>query len=322
KRKSRYAMLALIIGSNLPDADIVTALHGGVDYLKNHRGITHSLLGLTVLAVILACILYAVGRKVSPRKNSPPLSLKWLFIVCWIATAVHVLMDFTNQYGVRPFLPFSGRWYAWDIMPIVGPYLLVILILGLGLPVLLRLVSQEIGASKRASKTGRTGAIVALCAMVALWGLRDFAHRRVLSMLDSHAYDQQNPRRVGAFPSPLSPFEWTGVVETSSAYYLLDANALAGDVEPSTAQMLRKPPPSPALTAAEHAAAAKVFLNFARFPWAMVNATQEGFEVYIRDLRYASPRSSEWGFVLEIDLDQSLRVQHASFSFRRAKPVY
>ncbi|HEX5484281.1 MAG TPA: metal-dependent hydrolase, partial [Terriglobia bacterium] len=47
KRKSRYAMLALIIGSNLPDADIVTALHGGVDYLKNHRGITHSLLGLT-----------------------------------------------------------------------------------------------------------------------------------------------------------------------------------------------------------------------------------------------------------------------------------
>lgn len=322
KRKSRYAMLALIIGSNLPDADIVTALDGGVNYLKNHRGITHSLLGLTVLAVILALAMYALGRMVSPRKNSPPLSLKWLFIVCWIATACHVLMDFTNAYGIRPFLPFSGRWVAWDIMPIVGPYLLVILILGLGLPAVLKLVTEEVGAGNRVSRTGRTGAIVALCAMLALWGLRDFAHRRTLGMLNAHTYGEQTAVRLGAFPSPLSPFEWTGVAETDSSFYLLNADALASDVETSSAQMFRKPPASPELTAAQNAPAAKVFLNFARFPWAMVNATEEGFEVYIRDLRFASPRSSAWGFVLEIDLDRSLRVQHESFSFRREKPVY
>src|SRR5207244_8174094 len=47
-RKTRYATLALVIGSNLPDVDIVTRLAGSATYLKYHRGITHSVLGVTM----------------------------------------------------------------------------------------------------------------------------------------------------------------------------------------------------------------------------------------------------------------------------------
>ena len=125
-RKTRYATLALLVGSNLPDIDIVARLGGSAAYLNYHRGITHSILGVVTLGALLAATIYYLGRKASPpnKRSVPPLDGPWLLAICLISTAGHVLMDFTNAYGVRPFMPFSGRWYAWDIMFIFDPLLL------------------------------------------------------------------------------------------------------------------------------------------------------------------------------------------------------
>ncbi len=320
-RKTRFSLLALIIGSNLPDIDVVASPGGGIDYLRYHRGITHSLVGLTGLAVILAAVIWLCGRRAAPKEDAPQLKFKWLFLVCWIATACHVLMDFTNAYGIRPFLPFSERWFAWDIMPIVGPYLLLVLILGLGVPAILRLVAAEVGARQSSLAAARNGAIFSLCAVVAIWGLRDFSHRRALGMLNSHSFGQENPLRVGAFPSPLSPFRWIGVVETGRADYILRANSLADDVDVEDAETLPKPSPSPALAAAQKTPAAGIFLQFARFPWAMVARTEEGYAVYLRDLRFASPDSRRWEFVLRIFLTPSYRLRTESFVFSMERPL-
>src|SRR5215470_2748107 len=189
-RKTRFATLALVVGSNLPDVDVAWAYGGAATYLKYHRGITHSFVGVTALAALLAGVIYSAGRKAAPKKNAPPLDLPWLLAVCWIATAGHILMDFTNAFGVRLFLPFNARWYAWDIMFILDPLLLALLALGLGIPAILRLASEEVGAAR---PTYRRGAIFSLACLVLLWGLRDVAHRRVLSQLDSHTYGHENP---------------------------------------------------------------------------------------------------------------------------------
>jgi inner membrane protein len=321
KRKTRFALWAFIIGSNLPDADVVSAFGGSAAYLNYHRGITHSLVGLSTLAAVLALLIYVLGRPAAPKKNAPALSLKWLFIVCWISTACHVLMDYTNSYGIRPFLPFSGRWLALDIMPIVDPYVLALLVLGLGVASVLRLVSEEVGVKKCGSGGGiRAGAIFSLCGILAIAGVRALAHHRALGMLNANDYGQEAPVRVGAFPSAVNPFEWTGLVETPSSYYVLAVNALAGGVDLDQAEPLHKPGPSKALTAAQDASTAKVFLKFARFPWATVLGTEDGYTVYIRDLRFGTPMSSHWNFVVEVQLDRSLRVLHQSFSFFRPSP--
>src|SRR5690348_1662535 len=170
-RKTRFATFTLIVGANLPDTDLVATFGGASTYLKFHRGITHSILGAAILATALGAIVYFAGRKApQSKKGGPPVDWKWLMIISWIALASHVLMDFTNSYGVRPFLPFSGQWYAWDIMPIIDLILWAILILGLTLPPLFRLISEEVGAAKTKP---RGGAIFALCGMLALWGVRD-----------------------------------------------------------------------------------------------------------------------------------------------------
>lgn len=312
-RKTRFATLTLIVGANLPDIDLVATFGGGATYLKYHRGITHSILGAAMLATALGALVYFGGRKAPQAKAAgPPLDLRWLIGISWIALASHVLMDFTNSYGIRPFLPFSGRWYAWDIMPIIDVLLWALLILGLALPPLFRLISEEVGAAKTKP---RGGAIFALCAMVALWGVRDLAHRRVIGFLDSHVYGQENPVQLGAFPSTVNPFSWNGVVETDSGFYLLPARALDSDVDTEHATVLHKPEPSPALAAASKTRTAQIFLDFARFPWPNIEDTDNGFFISIQDLRYASTSNQRRAFVVEIGLDKNLRVLSESFNF-------
>jgi inner membrane protein len=310
-RKTRFATLTLIAAANLPDIDILSRFWGSATYLKYHRGITHSILGVSLLAFLLAWTIYLLGRNAKPKPGPPP-SLGWLLVLAWIGTASHLLMDFTNSYGARPFMPFSARWYAWDIMFIFDPLLLLLLCLGLGLPTLLRLVSEEVGARK---SRPAWGAVFSLCALLFLWGLRDVAHRRVLGFLEAHTYSEQDPLRVGAFPSPFNPFEWTGVVETDTAFDVLPASALENDVDPRTALQFHKPQASPALDAALKTRTGRIFMDFARFPWAQTDENDEGFDVQIRDLRFYTNLGGG-GFLAEIEMDKALRVLSESFSFR------
>jgi len=312
-RKTRFATLTVILGANLPDIDLVSRLDSSATYLKYHRGITHSILGVTVLALLLAWAVSALGRKARP-KASLPLAGRWLLLAAWLGTASHLLLDFTNSYGVRPFLPFSGRWYSWDIMFIFDPLLLAFLIVGLGLPTILRLVSEEVGISPSADGP-RWGAVFSLCALASLWGIRDFAHRRVLAQLDAHTYSDQNPLRLGAFPAPANPFVWTGVVETDSAFHVLPADALAEDVDPESARLFHKPEPSAPLDSALKTRTARIFMNFARFPWAQVEESDAGFNVNIRDLRFISGLGRGRGFTVDVELDKGLRPRSESFNF-------
>ena len=311
-RKTRYATLAIVIGANLPDIDMISGFWGNVSYLKYHRGITHSIIGITVLAALLAAIVYFLGKRARPPKSGPPLDGRWLLLGCWIATASNLLLDLTNQYGARPFMPFNSHWYAWDIVPIVDPVLLLILVAGLGLPALFRLITEEVGARKT---DFRKGAIISLCAMVAWWGVREVSHSRALNMLDAVSYYQQNPQRLGAFPSFANPFDWTGVVETSQAYYVLPLDVLSGSLDLHDARVFRKAEPSPALNAALATRTARVFLNFARFPWTEVIPSEDGPTVMIRDLRFQPAGYERGGFAVRIQLDKDLHVRSQTLSF-------
>ena len=311
-RKTRYATLALVIGSNLPDIDSVSGFWGSVTYLEHHRGITHSIIGVATLGIALAAGIYLLGKRARPKATGPPLDGRWLLLACCVATGSHLLFDFTNSYGVRPFLPFSGQWYAWGIEPIVDPLLWLALIAGLGLPALFRLITEEVGARK----TGfQTGAIFSLCAIVALWGLRDFSHRRALNMLDSIRYHQTDAQRLGAFPTFTNPFDWTGVVETSGAFYVLPVSTLSASLELANARVFHKPGPSAALKTALETRTARVFMDFARFPWPEVIPTESGITVIVRDLRFQSANSRGGGFAIRIKLDQQLHVLSQEFDF-------
>src|SRR6201988_2764255 len=118
-----------VLAPNAPDADIIVLAFGDRwDFLQHHRGLTPAIVGVIGLAFLLPLSFYAVDRLWSRFRNrAPTTKLKGLLIASFIASATHPLLDWTNNYGIRFFLPWSQKWSYGDLVFIVDPYIWLIL---------------------------------------------------------------------------------------------------------------------------------------------------------------------------------------------------
>lgn len=124
ERLSPYATAVCIMAANAPDADVITRIWGRWFSLEHHRGITHSIVGVIAIGFILPVLFYLADRAIAKwKERKPRVKLRGLLIVSLVATASHPLLDWTNNYGVRPFLPFNEQWYYGDIVFILDPWL-------------------------------------------------------------------------------------------------------------------------------------------------------------------------------------------------------
>ena len=122
---TRRALLVstMVIGSNLPDADLLYSGFGGarLGYLLQHRGYTHTVVG----ALIAAALMYGAWELWLRQRRLIPSSAErvWLLAVAITGPLLHLTMDFTNSYGVHPFWPFYDGWLYGDSVFIVEPLL-------------------------------------------------------------------------------------------------------------------------------------------------------------------------------------------------------
>ena len=125
ERLSPKGTAVCVLAANAPDSDIVALLLGDRwTYLHHHRGITHSIIGTLVLALIVPVAFYLLDRLVAGvRKRQPSIRLNALLAASLIVSATHPFMDWTNNYGVRLLLPWSPRWFYGDLVFIVDPFL-------------------------------------------------------------------------------------------------------------------------------------------------------------------------------------------------------
>ena len=129
ERWSPCATVVCILSANAPDIDVISGFFGGRwTLLHYHRGITHSIIGTLALGFLIPSIFYAVDRAIAQRRKRPPqIRYRGLLIASLIAAATHPLMDWTNNYGVRPLLPWSGKWFYGDLVFIIDPYIWLVL---------------------------------------------------------------------------------------------------------------------------------------------------------------------------------------------------
>src|SRR2546428_377483 len=106
----------------------------GLTYLEWHRGITHSLLGAAIEIAALTLLVGLGELWWSRRRGRPAAPWAWLALCMAAAVLSHLYLDWQGSYGLRPFLPWSGRWYYADWVAIVDPVFwlapLVALLLG------------------------------------------------------------------------------------------------------------------------------------------------------------------------------------------------
>jgi inner membrane protein len=292
-RKSALTTLVMTLAAEAPDIDMLAFLRGSDYGFIQHRGITHTLVGVPFVAGLVVAIVWlgdSLWQRLRRRNPLPPRRWGWLFLFACIAVLSHLLLDFTNSYGLRPFYPFLRQWYAWDIVFIIEPLMLAVLFAALALPWLFGLVGQEIGERQRGPR-GRGMAIVALVLIAALWGLRDHEHRRALVTIDAFEYNGEAAQRVAAFPYMVNPFRWTGVAETSTAYTAMTVDTLMPGVQSRTQNYFR-PEPTPATEAARNSEFGRAYVEWARFPLLEAEhlSSPNGEElVRLLDVRFMNP---------------------------------
>jgi inner membrane protein len=319
-RGGRGATAALVLASNAPDIDIVAALGGSANYLAWHRGPSHGPLGVAGLAVLTAAMVWA-GRRLMEHSWGPPSRLRFasarlaeahsaeaaggpvrpdptsfttLLAVSIVGVLLLIMMDLPTSYGTRLLSPFSWRWYAIDLMPIIDIYLLVVLTAGLVL-------------GSRSTGMARRSAVIVLALMAANYGIRLAAHQQALaaaarrvgpalpppchpsaafgSLFDS--WPQPGAPAGGArclldtaaIPSFASPFEWRVIAQLPDGYEELDGN--------DAVWIPNRWTPMVEQAAATHTA--QVLLGFSRFPVAREFREPSGATtVRFTDLRFAT----------------------------------
>jgi membrane-bound metal-dependent hydrolase YbcI (DUF457 family) len=312
-RGGRGTTAALVLASNAPDIDIVTALGGSANYLEWHRGPTHGPLGVLGLGLVTATLVWGGARFIAAIRSAPrgapsggPIGLKpdppadaapsardapfaMLIVISMIGVLLHILMDLPTSYGTRLLSPFSWRWFAIDLMPIVDIYLWMILAAGL-----------LAGNWRRGAR--QKSAAIALALMAANYGLRVAAHQQALaaaaqvygpilpapcdpsaafgSIVDSwpHAGGSHCLVDTAALPSFGSPFDWRVIAQLPDEY-----------VEIRGEDAVRIPNRwTPQVAVAGRARTAQVLLGFSRFPvaWTFTEPTG-GATVQFSDLRFA-----------------------------------
>jgi membrane-bound metal-dependent hydrolase YbcI (DUF457 family) len=297
-RAGRGVTTALVLASNAPDIDIVTAVRGGASYLQWHRGPTHGPLGVIVLGLLTAALVRG-GQRIGDRRgkrapDDPEAPFGMLVAASMVGIFCHILMDFPTSYGTRLLSPFSWHWFATDLMPIVDIYLIIVLVAGL-----------LFGAASAEAR--RRNVAIVFVLMAANYGVRAVAHHQAIE-LAPRVFGPLMPRpcepgpgnqallsvwprdvnqtmppasvsgrcliEVAAIPSFFSPFRWRLISQLSNSYDMHDVDVLdarlRGPMRPGEGPWrvtvhypnVWRPP----VHSAAAAPIALVFLGFSRFP--------------------------------------------------------
>ena len=315
------------IAANAPDWT-EPLLYGGFSrangtFYTLHRGITHSFLGAAVETVAITIAVWGifafVRRRAAPRTVQP----LWLLLLVFLAVASHLYMDWQGSYGLRPFLPWNGRWYYGDWVAIADPvyWLVPLIALAWGAErhwrdltpvVLIAAFVLWLVLTRDSAAAWLRVTCVLLVAAGALgwikvwfgWGRRRLAAALSLAVLALYtaaqalasvpaqaAAQRVATQRFGANARWATltevgyPFTWTTLLASDDSVASAEWTVARHLADPAVREALRISPPARALA------------GFARFLAADVDSSSHPARVTLRDVRYAPPPSDGWAVV-------------------------
>ena len=297
----RAATAAVVLGSVLPDADHAASLLGSEMYLRIHRGLSHSLLGICLSSLVLALLAARFGKWRDWKRIGLLLALGQLS---------HVALDLLNSYGTQILQPFSDARFALDLLFIVDLAFTGIIVAGL--------------ARSRANPGRARAALAALVAYVGVAALlhseaRDAVRQAALrygvpvrsaqalptlpyvslpspdrlafaSAASAAAKPEPSPetgaqgRHPLEIPFPAGPFAWNGFIDDGRTY-------LRATVRPFTGQVIWRQrtlrgPDVPEVRALRGMAEVETYHWFARFPVVRVANGSGRTRLTFSDLRF------------------------------------
>ncbi len=291
-RRAAYATVTMVLAAETPDLDTLWSVWGPVAGFQHHRGWTHTFLGLPFEAALLVGVVWAWHRWRPEVRTSGGAPVRWglLYGFAIVALLSHIFLDWTNNYGVRPFFPFDPRWYAGSFVFIFDPVLFVVLLGALVAPALFGLVSSEVGARGERFR-GRGWARAGLMGAVCLWAVRGYEAERAREVARAGDYGSATVRRLTVDPFPADPFQWQTVVETADFYQVGRVDSWNGTMTSGgKADIFYRGALTPGIRAAEASSLGRAYMDWSKYP-VVREADATGTEgattvVSFRDLRF------------------------------------
>ena len=318
RRLPRFGTGMLIVSGVAPDLDYLSYLGGAHAFIRFHRTVLHSLAGSALMACVFAGVFCALDRKYPRRmvteKSFSPLAFRGALVVCAIGAAGHLVLDLASGVGVQLLWPFKTHWSAWDLVANFDLWILLLLAAGLLLPLLFKLVNEEVGEQKK--RTGRLAGFVTLLLLAGYFGMKADLHSQAIELLLAREYHGRIPLSAGAFPEGSAPFDWRGVLETDDTLETIDVQVGLNQPFDSNSSITHyKPQDSPALELGQKSPATAQFLEYARFPIAKVQHIEADYRFEVRDLRFEADDSEPANVLLRIDYDSRLQARREQFRF-------
>lgn len=283
-------MIGTIVGSQAPDIDTVLKLRNNAVYIRNHRGITHS---------IPAILLWPLGIVAVIHPFFPNGNLLHLWLWTFLAVFLHVFVDIFNGYGTQALRPFSSKWVALGVINTFDPYIFGLHVVGL--------VIWAFGADP-----GYTFLAV-YAVLVAYYIVRFIAQRRVLKEVRTLI-----PDATDIIISPTMKFhQWRIAVMNKHQFFV--GRSHDNDVRILDQFNRVKIPSSPVIEAAKKDKNLSAFLSFSPVYRWEIDEFDDYYEVKFIDLRYRSKDHYPFVAVVQLDRDLNIKSSYTGWIFSEEK---
>jgi inner membrane protein len=274
----------MVLAANAPDIDAIFWFSGAQTYLEWHRTYPHAI-AFAPLVALLPMLLARV------RFSWPS------FLASLIGVFSHLVLDWTNSYGIPLALPFSWHRFRLDIANVFDVWIWAILLGGA--------VAMALARSTR-----RHWARATLAALLIFEGVRIVSHARAINLISARSnYESAPPQRVTALPGAFNPLAWRGVVEGPGLVIILPVDVVNG---PGALRVYPLAAPIPAMDAALRTRPFQVFSGWSQLPFWKVTPLAEGLRLDLIDLRFGDPDHAGFASVTAI-VDRSGKVLRAGF---------
>lgn len=218
--QGRKALLYGAVLGTLPDLDVVLDFGDAIANMTYHRGFSHSLFVLSLLAMALTWL----ARRIRP---DTAYSANRLLLTVWLVLVTHVLLDTFTSYGTQLLWPLTTAPVAWSSVFIIDPLYSVPLLLAV-------LISVFAGMKGRQP----TPSIVALAISTLYLGStlagKQMAEHRVDAAMAEQGIQAE---RVFSTPTPFNSLLWRVIVIDGEDYH----EALVSWFDRDPPQLVRLP---------------------------------------------------------------------------------
>ncbi|MDQ0156188.1 metal-dependent hydrolase [Robertmurraya andreesenii] len=283
-------MIGTIVGSQAPDIDTVLKLRNNAVYIRNHRGITHSIPAVLLWPLAIVAVVYPFF---------PEANLLHLWLWTFLAVFLHVFVDIFNAYGTQALRPFSSKWVALGVINTFDPIIFGLHVVGL--------VIWGVGFDPGYTFLG----IYAI--LIAYYVYRFIRQRKVLREVRTII-----PDATDIIISPTMKFhQWRVAVMNKHQFFVGRAHNNEVTILDQFARV--KVPESPVIEAAKKDKNLSAFLSFSPVYRWEVDEYDNYYEVKFIDLRYRSKDHYPFVAVVQLDMDLNILSSYTGWIFSEEK---